>query len=350
MSAVAGAIIIVAMLLSVGIASYALTGSPFLGYGTTWGTGQATPAPSGFVPTPTPNSLVTTSAPLFGLVTDKFLGTTTSTNTVIIYPYGSDQALTSTTTSIDGSYNTTGTLYTSGQVVNVYWATATTAYSKLWTQMTIPQVASGGIYTNGYITMPLTGFTNGTYTAPALTWVGNTTALTSGQDDYYTNNGTTPTFQYKLTNTGASGTGLIESRDPNVLVNGQAMQWGVYLVVKFSGVSSEAVNLNNAGFDGHFSVGTTQYGYIHLDPNALTIWKNADGSYKTYGNNEKYQGTQTVTFSPDFTGVGSATTVVMTVNTYMYTDPAYALANSGNWGSYKVALVPTANLVDILYK
>jgi hypothetical protein len=115
------------------------------------------------------------------------------------------------------------------------------------------------------------------------------------------------------------------------------MEWGTYMVVAFTGAGSETVNLNNAGFDGHFAIGTTQYGYTHIDSKALTIWKNADGTYKTYGGGQRYSGSQDLIFSPDFTGL-SVGTVTMQIEAYAYTSPAYAMANSGNWGSYKVEL------------
>lgn len=272
----------------------------------------------------TGDKLVTVNKLLKISVTDFFNGTDGS-GTLAIYKSGADQA--SETLTISNGIATSGKVYQSGQRLDLLYNDGSN--SKHWsTNVAVPKMTEGDAQSSTYNYMTKDSFTIGTYT-DALT-VGSSAINDAGSYNS-TLSGNTPTFDYKLTNS-VENTGIIESKDPTT-----GNQWGVYLLVKLSGTGAETISMSTTGgFDDVFMVGTTQYGWIHLTPAELTIWKDSNGAYK-YLNNVKCDGSQTVSFDLDFTGY-SGTAVTMQITAYAYFDPIYLQEHNGAVQTSAVAI------------
>jgi len=265
-------------------------------------------------------------------VTDYFNGTDGS-GTLAIYKSGSDQP--TETLTISSGIATSGKTYTSGQVLNVLYNDASN--SKHWETLTVPKMFASD--TQGdYNYLSKTSFTIGTYTSDYLT-VGATSYDDAGTYNS-TTTGTTPTFDYKLSNTGDDNTGLITSRDPTT-----GYDWNVYLLVKLSGTGAETIGMSNGGFDGTTMIGTTQYGWIELDANSLTIWKDSLGVYK-YNDATKCAGLQTTSFDLDLTGY-TGTAVTMQITAYAYFDPTYLTEHNGAVQSSAVAIAEQTETITV---
>ncbi len=274
-------------------------------------------------PTQAPNSEVTRKVSF--AVTDYFNGSAPS-GTLYIYKSGTDIAY-ETLTVTSGAVTSSKT-YSSGQVLDIKFDDGSNG--KIWTTaVTVPTLSSGDADSGQYPQINLDSFTIGTYATDSLK-AGSTSINDAGS---YNNtlSGNTPIFKYELDNTGASNTGLMTSHDPTT-----DMDWGAWVVVKISGTGSETVNIASAGFDRTFWVGTTQYGLLELNANSLTTWKDSLGAYK-YNEGVKCSGTQTVSFTPDMSGmVGTA--ITMQITAYMYIDPTYMQTHSGAVGSQAVQI------------
>ncbi len=245
-----------------------------------------------------------------------FFNGSQGSGTLTTYKEGSDQPY-ETLTLASGSV-TSSKPYQSNDVYNILYNDGSN--SKLWINgVVIPKMAIADQYqANNKVS--LDSFMIGTYSSDSLT-VGATGINDAGSYNS-TTSGTTPTFSYKLTNTGSTNTGLMESNDPTT-----DYAYDVYLLVKLSGTGAETISMTDGNFDDYIMIGTTQYGWIHLDPNQLTTWKDSLGAYK-YNDGTKCTGIQTIDFNLDLTGY-SGTAVTMQITAYAYFDPQYLQDKNG---------------------
>lgn len=263
-----------------------------------------------------PAGKASVTRPITFTASDFFNGTQGS-GTLTIFKSGADQA--SETLTLSSGSVTSSKAYTSGEMLDILYNDGSD--SKLWINgVVVPTMSSADVQSQANNRISVDSFTHGTYTSDSLTQ--GATAVSDGDSYNNTLTGDTPTFSYKLTNTGDDNTGLMESSDPTT-----GYKWDVYVLVKFSGTGAETISISDAGFDNTLTVGTSQYGWIHLNPNALTIWKDSVGAYKT-NDGTKCTGIQSIDFSPDLTGyVGTA--VTMQITAYAYFDPTYLENHNG---------------------
>ncbi len=249
----------------------------------------------------------------FALV-DTFAGSALTSKTIYVYD-DQNTLLESLTTGSDGTVNTAFT-YPSGKHIYVKYVNSN---SKQWFDIVIPQMNPSDAESATYNNIPLKSFTIGTYTGSVLTQ-GATTISDSGEYNG-TTNGDTPTFSYKVVNTGSDNTGMMTSYDP-VYREG----WTTQLYVTFSGTGYETIL--PYGFSSDFTLGTTHYVAQPVDVNAMTKWK--------IGNNyvAGYDGVKSYTWSLDMTGYPAGSSgVTMQLYLYSYTDPAWVQAHGGNYGT-----------------
>lgn len=245
----------------------------------------------------------------FALV-DKHAGSALASKTIYVYD-DTKALLESLTTDSDGTKATAFT-YPSGKHIFVKYLNSN---SKQWFDIIVPQMNSKDAEAATYNNIPLKSFAIGTYSSSLLSHLATNIADT---DKFNYTLYPTPTFSYKIVNTGNDNTGMMDSQDP---IYGQG--WQVWLYVTFAGSGYEGAL--PYGFDHDFTLGTTHYVAKQADVNAMTKWK--------VGNNyvAGYEGTQTLTWSCDFTGV-SGTAVDMQLYLYAYTDPSWTEAHGGNYG------------------
>jgi hypothetical protein len=241
--------------------------------------------------------------------TNEYTGAASASKTFYIYD-GSILQETLTTDS-DGIKSTART-YPSGQVLAIKYVDAN---SKKWYNVVVPQMNSLDAQSATVNPIALKTFSIGTY--------GGT--ISSSGTIYATNygvgNGSTPAFNYEVVNSGADNTGMMDS-DISDPVYGQA--WQTYLEATITGGEYEKVIMS--GFDQVFTLGTTQYGVIKVDPHQLTKWK-VGNNYQT-----GYQGDQILHFGLDLTGL-TANTTILTIYVRAYADPSFAQFHGGNFGS-----------------
>lgn len=259
--------------------------------------------------------------------TDKYAGTALASDTFYIYDGETNALLESLTTDADGIKATAKT-YASGKLIQVLYHQGN---ALVWFPIEVPYMSAADAEANTYNDIPLQGFAIGTYTADTLRVAGTSLA---DDDIWNCSTSTSPIFSYQLSNTGSDNTGLMNSVDPVYDQNLQAV-----VVVTFSGTGYEHVVLGS-DFDQVFSVGTTQYGVKFLSPEQLTLWK--VGSSYVPG----YQGTQTVSFSLDLTGIVEADSVTMQLTAYAYADPSYAQSHGGSVGNSEVTIAEQTITID----
>jgi hypothetical protein len=248
--------------------------------------------------------------------TDKYSGSALTSKT--FYVYSTAGALLETLTTDSDGLKATARTYSSGDVLHVKYVNGN---SKEWFNVVVPTMSANDAFSQSYNPIALTPFTVPATCTGALTASGE--AHTTEYN--FTANSTTPAFNWEVVNTGADNTGIQESYD---YLLGQS--WDVYVIVTISGTNYETVIMN--GFDSTFTLGTTQYGIKHLNPDQLTKWK-VGTSYQT-----GYQGDQVVSWGLDGTGY-TGSSAHMYINTYAYCDPSYALTHGGQLGSNKLSLV-----------
>ncbi len=242
---------------------------------------------------------------------DKFAGSALASKTIYVYD-DSKALLESLTTDSDGTKNTAFT-YPSGKHIFVKYISGNT---KLWFDIVVPQMNSKDAEAATYNNIPLKAFTIGNWASSTMTQLA--TSITDGYN-FNTTLYQTPTFTYKISNTGNDNTGMIESADP---IYGS--QWEVWIYVTFSGTGYESVL--PYGFSRDFTLGTTHYVSQKADANAMTKWK--IGNDYVAG----YMGEHSFTWSMDFTGYTSGNATVMQLYLYAYSDPSWTEAHGGNYG------------------
>ena len=249
-------------------------------------------------------------------VSNVFSGADSSSASVYVYDPATKNQIGSTLTTDSSGLCHTGRSFTQGEIVTVK---VVSGNSKIESSYVVPSILQGDTYAN--IEVPF--FTIGTYSSDSLRVAGS--GINDAGSYNATLSGTSPTFVYELTNTGVDNTGLKESQNS---ITG--MQWKVALVVSFSGTSYETISAS--GFDQQYTIGTTNYGVIHLNADQLSKWK--------VGNNYQpdFVGDQAVSFSLDMSAAPASTSITMQIEVYAYCDPAYAAAHGGNLGSDKVEL------------
>ena len=252
--------------------------------------------------------------------TNKYSGAASASKT--FYVYEGSTLLESLTTTSDGLKNT-AKQYESGTVLNIKYVDGN---AKLWYQVTVPKMNAADAQSATYNNIDLDTFSVGTW-SDAISSLGIAYAT-----NYAYDNGTTPTFQYEVTNTGADNTGMMDSAivDP---VYGQAYQ--TWLVVTISGTDYEKITMN--GFDQVLTLGQTQYGIMQVNPAGLTKYK--------VGNNYQLgmEGDLVLHFGIDMTGY-TTKAATMTIYLYAYADGPYGLSHGGQFGTGKYQ-ISTASLV-----
>ncbi len=251
-------------------------------------------------------------------MTDKYAGSA-ETGNLYVYDGETLAQLEGALALSSGTVNTAFT-YPSGKHIYVKWDD--TANGMKFFDITVPKMNSKDAEAATYNNIPLTGFAIGTYTTDDLRFAG--TAISDGGNYNKTTSGNTPTFTYRLANTGNDNTGIETSYDPIY-----ASQWKVNVFVQLSGTNYETVLVY--GFTYDYTLGTTHYVAKEADARALTKWK--IGNDYVAG----YEGVWTMQFSLDLTGY-SGDAATMQIYVYAYSDPTWSQNHGGNYGVNKVEL------------
>jgi hypothetical protein len=249
-------------------------------------------------------------------LTNEYAGSALASKTLYVYDSDGETLLETLTTGSDGTVSTAYT-YNSGTALYCKYINTN---DKQWFAITVPKMNKADAESATTNSIPLKSFAIGTYT-DGLT-VGATTINDAGSYNF-TTTGTTPTFKYTITNTGADNTGLKESYDPVY-----KQDWWVVIYVTFSGTDYEKCIVY--GFSYDWVLGSTHYVAGKLDAYALTKHK--------VGSNYKSLGTTDFVFNLDGTGVPATGSFTMQIECYAYASPTYAMNHGGNFGVSSVEL------------
>ena len=259
-------------------------------------------------------------------LTDEYGGSALTSKSLIIYDSDGETQLESLTTGADGTI-ASAFVYPSGKVIYVKYESSN---DKQYWQLTVPQMRASDAESATVNTIPLKSFAIGTYTSDTLTH--GATGIDDAGSYNFTASGDTPTFSYRLANTGNDNTGLKDSYDPLYKMN-----WHIVLYVTFSGTDYEKILVY--GFDNDWTLGTTHYVGSRLNSYALT--KEVDGTHI------KSTGVLEFQFSLDGTGTGGSCSTTMQIYVYAYSDPVYCQTHGGAFGVEAVQLAEhTVTLQD----
>lgn len=274
----------------------------------------------------TTDNLVAVNKVLDFALINEYAGSALTSKTLYVYDSDGETLLETLTTGGDGTISS-GFTYPSGKVIYVNYISSN---DKMWWKLTVPKMNPSDAESATVNSIGLKAFSIGTYTSDVL-YHGSTSIADAG-DYNFTDSGETPTFTYRLANTGSDNTGLKDSYDPIY-----KQSWHVCVYITFSGTDYEKVLVY--GFNHDFTLGSTHYVASRLDAYGLTKHK--------VGNSYKSTGTVEFTFSLDGTGYTGSGATTMQIYVYAYTDPAWTMNHGGNYGTAKVELAEhTVSLIE----
>lgn len=257
---------------------------------------------------------------------DEYAGSALTSKTLDIYDSDGETPMeTGLSTGSDGTA-TSALKYPSGKVIYVRYESSN---DKMWWQLTVPKMTKADAESATVNAMEVRAFSIGTYTTDAL-YHGGTSIADAGEYNK-TTSGDTPTFTYRLANTGNDNTGIKTSYDPVYKQN-----WNIVIYVTFATGNYETVL--PYGFSYDWTSGTTHYVGSNLDAYGLTKHK--------VGNTYKSNGVQEFQFSLDLTGYSGDTTV-MQITVEAYASAEYAMSHGNEFGVESVELAEhTVTLKD----
>lgn len=263
--------------------------------------------------------LVDVNKPVEIALINEYAGQALTSKTLDIYDSDGETPLeTGLSTGSDGTA-TSALPYKSGKVIYIRYESSN---DKMWWQKTVPQMTKADAESATVNAMEVRAFAIGTYTNDGLFF--GATSYTDDTGEYNkTASGNTPTFTYRLANTGNDNTGLKTSYDPVYKQN-----WNVVIYMTLSGTNYETILVY--GFDYDWTSGTTHYTASNLDAYALTKHK--------VGNTYKSNGVLEFQFTLDLTGY-SGDAVTLQIRVEAYADATWAQTHGNDFGveSYEIA-------------
>jgi len=235
-----------------------------------------------------------------------------SSNTISVYDSDGETLLESALDTDASGQGNTAFSYSSGKTIYMKYESSN---DKIWWKITIPQMNTQDAEAATYNLIELRAFAIGTYSTDAFTMQNGTAC---GASYNISQSESSMTFTYKLSNTGADNTGLMNSYDPLYKCNYYPV---IYMAL--SGTGYERVL--PYGFDFDYTLGTTHWLAKVLDPYELTRHK-VGNEYRSNGNDE-------VSFTLDMTAITGGDSVVLLLDFEIYSDPAYAMAHGGSYGT-----------------
>ena len=235
-----------------------------------------------------------------------------SSNTISVYDSDGETLLESALDTDASGQGNTAFSYSSGKTIYMKYESSN---DKIWWKITIPQMNTQDAEAATYNLIELRAFAIGTYSTDAFTMQNGTAC---GASYNISQSESSMTFTYKLSNTGADNTGLMNSYDPLYKCNYYPV---IYMAL--SGTGYERVL--PYGFDFDYTLGTTHWLAKVLDPYKLTRHK-VGNEYRSNGNDE-------VSFTLDMTAITGGDSVVLLLDFEIYSDPAYAMAHGGSYGT-----------------
>lgn len=237
----------------------------------------------------------------------------------------------------DGSAYKTGTDGTLESGI-AYWSdTKLKVYvvksdAKAWYDVTVPRMAKTDAETATTIPITLRFFLEiGSTTDPTFTLIHQGTTISDGGSYNKTTSGNTRVFTFSIF-CEDDNTGYMESYDPLNDINWYAM---VYLKQH----TGNYADISLTGWDGSYEKGSAMWYHKKVTADGV----NGITKYKV-GNDYKWAGTWSFSFTGDFTGYSGDDTD-WDIDVYIYSDPDYREAKS-SYGPDSVQLASTFD-VDI---